>query len=64
MKEISLTKGQKCIVDTKNYERLSQHKWHYLGAGYAVRSVGGRRNKKMVYMHRLIMDVPLCKNLS
>jgi hypothetical protein len=56
---IPLTRGRYAIVDAKNYEWLSRHKWslHTAGQGktrYAVRNCKGRR----VFMHREIMKTP------
>lgn len=57
MKKIPLSQGYYTIVDNKDYYWLSQWKWTYM-KGYAVRSSGGRKNRKMIYMHRLILQVP------
>lgn len=56
MSQIALTKGQVAIIDEEDYVLVSKYKWNYLKTGYATTSVGGRKNKKMIYMHRLIMD--------
>lgn len=55
-KEISLTKGKVAIVDDEDYEFLSMYKWHVLRNKYAVRSVRENGSKRMVYMHREIMN--------
>jgi hypothetical protein len=57
-KEISLTRGYTTIVDDDSYGELARHKWHINGAGYAVRFIGGRINKKALLMHRFIIDAP------
>ena len=56
MKKIKLTQNKYAIVDD-DYEWLNQFKWHF-SKGYAARSVGGRKNKKYVWMHRLINNTP------
>jgi helix-turn-helix protein len=53
---IQLSKGKVVLVDLEDYEEISRYKWHTVGDKYAARSVGGRKNKKMVYMHRLILN--------
>lgn len=63
MKTISLTKGMVTTVDDIDYEVLSQWKWHYGGHGYAAREqhLGmkeGRKLRKTVLMHRVIMEAP------
>ncbi len=52
-KEIDLAGRARAIVDDKDYEALSQHKW-CLFNGYAGRYEGGR----LVLMHRLINGTP------
>jgi hypothetical protein len=50
---IPLGDGHYAYVDAADYEWLSQWKWHTQG-GYAVRY----EKKKLIYMHRQIMDAP------
>ena len=56
MKRISLTQGQFAIVDNKNYEWLSQWKWHvywnkYTQSYYAIRMSKRERSKQhTIYM--------------
>ena len=57
MKKIKLTKGKYALVDDEDFEYLNQWKWHF-AKGYAGRSVGDRKNKKYVWMHRLINNTP------
>lgn len=58
VKEIKLTKGKVAIVDDDTFEKYGKYKWHCVGGRYAARSVGGAKNKRMVYLHRLIADAP------
>lgn len=56
---IPLTRGLHAIVDAKNYEWLSRHKWsvHDAGRGrtrYAVRAHKGRK----IFLHGEIMKTP------
>lgn len=57
-KLIALTQGKFAIVDADDYDFLMQWKWWYAKGTYAARSVGGRRNKKILFMHRLILNTP------
>lgn len=50
---IALGDGHYAYVDAADYEWLSQWKWRMQG-GYAVRY----EKKKLIYMHRQIMDAP------
>jgi len=57
MKQISLTQNKFAIVDKVDFEYLNKWKWTY-AKGYAIRNIGGRKNKQTIYMHRLILDTP------
>lgn len=61
-KKIKLTQGKYAIVDNDDFDKLNQWKWWVDYRGYAVRDVGGRKNKKRILMHRLINNTP--KGLS
>lgn len=55
MKTIPLTQGKVALVDDKDWEWLSQWKWHVSMAGrnwYARANIGKRR----IYMHQLILQ--------
>lgn len=54
---IHLTQQRSTIVDRVDFTYLMQWKW-YFHNGYAVRQAGGRKNKKMILMHRVIMQTP------
>ena len=49
---IPLTKGKFTTVDEADYANLTTNKWCCQSPGYAAR----RRNKKLEFMHRVIMD--------
>ncbi len=62
MKRIPLTQGQFAIIDDDMFEYLNQWKWSARKTKYggfmAIRTVGKRPKRKMVYMHRQIMNCP------
>lgn len=62
MKKIKLTQGKYVLVDDEDYEYLNQWSWYYgagrKGNGYAVRTIGMGKDKRMLYMHRVIMGNP------
>jgi len=55
MRYIKLTQGKRAMVDDDDFEFLNQWKWYLLSTGYAVRDIGGGKNKKTILMHNLIM---------
>lgn len=58
MKQIKLTKNKFALVDDEDFEWLNQWKWWTDHRGYAVRDVGGRKDKKRILMHRFINVTP------
>jgi hypothetical protein len=61
---IMLTQGYQTEVDNEDYGWLSKYRWcAQINQGaltkhvYAVRTVGGRKNKRMQYMSRLILGI-------
>lgn len=64
MKQIEITQGKFALVDDEDYEYLNQFKWcatkGWNDNWYAVRSarVREKKEKKMVYMHREVMNFP------
>ena len=63
MKQIPLTQGKFALVDDEDYERLvAMGKWYFGAGAYAIRWVTtydstGKRIKKTILMHRIIMGV-------
>ncbi len=61
MKHILLTQGKFAIVDDEDYEWLNQYKWSAhktkYGGFMAIRT-SKRPQRKMIYMHRQIMNCP------
>jgi len=59
MKEIELTYGQVAVVDDRDYEELSEYKWHARIQSYTGKYRAKRGGKpKEVDMARWIMDCP------
>jgi hypothetical protein len=53
-KRITLTNGMVAYVDACDYEEISRYSWHLASGGYA----GRRENRKLILMHRQIMNPP------
>jgi hypothetical protein len=68
MKRIELTQGKFALISDEDFEKVSKHKWcafqNNLGnrVWYAVRKETNKR--KLVYMHRFIMDAPKGKDVD
>lgn len=58
MKKIPLTKGKFALVDNEDYGALSKHRWSFNACGYAFREIGTRPNRKVILMHRVILNAP------
>lgn len=61
MKQIELTRGKFAIVDDTDFEWLYQWKWIAVkgrNTFYAVRGEGIFPFRKLVFMHRVIMNTP------
>ena len=56
MKEIPLTKGQTALVDDIDFQRLPPGKW-YSSNGYAAKRIGGRKDGRIILLHRFVMNV-------
>lgn len=69
-REIPLTRDRVAIVDDEDFEQVSQHRWHALGAGsgrahvYAVRTVTSEGRRRMIYMHRYLLGVSATVHLD
>lgn len=60
---IPLSKGQHAKVSPEDYDRVAKHSWYVQhGGGYAARTErnpgGAKAGKRIIYMHRLIMNAP------
>lgn len=58
MKYIKLTRGKSVKVDNADYESLNQFRWHCSSRDYAARSVCEDGKRRMIYMHRLLLNTP------
>ena len=52
---IKMSGGAVTKIDPEDYDKLSQYKWYLHSKGYACRDVGGRKNRKTIFMHDEIM---------
>jgi hypothetical protein len=55
---IPLTQDYYAIVDTSDFQWLSQWKWYYHSAGYAARTKKYKGKKTQIFMHRVILQTP------
>lgn len=58
---MQLTRGMVAVVDAADYELLSALKWYaHKGRNtwYARTEVGGRKNRRRIYMHVMLMGAP------
>ena len=58
MKVIKTNRNYEIKVDDDVYEWASKNKWFVTKLGYAIRSYGGRKNRKTIYLHRMIINIP------
>lgn len=56
MFKIPLTQGEFTIVGPKDYKYLSQWKWQYHNAGYAVHKDRTNGKQRTILMHRVILE--------
>ena len=56
MKTIKLSRNQKVLVDNSDYKELGKYTWHCTSHGYAATNRGGRKQHRILYMHRLILN--------
>lgn len=59
-KEIPLSREQVALVDSADYDWLTQYKWCLDHNGYVCRMVneGDYRHRRKVLLHRFILDAP------
>lgn len=55
LKEVALTQNKFALVDDEDYEEISKNKWYF--CKYAVRTVGGKKIQRTIWMHRFIMGL-------
>lgn len=55
-REVRLSQGKVALVDDEDYECLSAKKWTLHSCGYAYRWEPTPTGKRMVYMHRFIVE--------
>ena len=56
---IKLTQDKYAIIDDEDFKLVDQYKWHVLKTSvnnYAATNAGGRKNRKYILMHKLILD--------
>lgn len=58
MKIIKLTKGKSILINDSDFSKVNKYKWHLVMNKYAART-SARPNKKMIYLHREIMNAEL-----
>lgn len=66
---VPLTQGKFAIIDSEDFERVSTLKWHaskrkhtYYAVAYVKGT--GRKNRKLIYMHRFILNSPAGKQID
>ena len=57
MKEIKLTRGYVTIIDDEYFDELNKFNW-YEANGYAVTHKGSGENRRVVFMHNMILWSP------
>jgi len=53
---IPLTRGYSALVDDADHALVNQSKWLYVGSGYAGRFVTIDGKKKLLYLHRFLLN--------
>lgn len=54
MKLLALTKGKFAMIDDDQLQRCNEYNWQYLKIGYAATSIGGRKEKQLIYLHHFV----------
>lgn len=47
----------RAIVDLEDTEKIKFYSWHLKNGNYVATAIGGRLNRKRLYLHRVIMDI-------
>jgi len=59
MKTIPLTQNKCALIDDEDFKKVNAHKWYALKSGhYWYACSYDSKNKKTIYMHRLILNTP------
>lgn len=58
MKYLILSKNKKTLICDCHWSLVSKYKWSLHSAGYAFRNDYSKNKRKIVLLHRLIMDTP------
>ena len=62
MKYIDLTQAMQTLIDDEDFERSNKHKWcaskNPDGSYVAVRSIATKKGRRLILMHREIMNAP------
>lgn len=64
---IPLTRGLVAVVDEADFELLSAFAWYaHKGRNtwYARTDIGGRKNRRRIYMHRMLLGVPMVDHMD
>jgi hypothetical protein len=59
--EITLTRGQVALIDAEDYDKVKGYKWksiHMCKGDYAYTQSRYHGQHRIIYMHKLLMDVP------
>lgn len=62
-KFITLTKGMRALVDDEDFEQLNNHYWYLhetKSTSYAARYEYSNGERKLIYMHRHILQAKGC----
>ena len=68
MKQIQLTQGKFTFVDDEDFDFLSKNNWcaeeRQKDKFYASRSIDNKNERRHIYMHRLLMQIPNDKQID
>lgn len=60
---IKTSSGKVFIIDREDYKKVSLYKWHISSHGYVKRDEWNGKNRKVVYLHRYILEINNTKSL-